>query len=351
MVTGWLKSITATVFLLLLGACAKFDEISTSRLDTIKRRGELQCGISGRIPGFSFLGSDGLYTGLDVDICRALAAAFVGDAEAVSLRQLTAAERFTALQTGEIDILSRNTTTNLSRDAIGGNSLSFAPVVFHDGQGILVRRGSGISKLEDLQGKSICVGSGTTTEQNLSDVLQSRGIAYEPVKYQDVNQVLAGYQQRRCAAITSDRSQLAAAKSALPNKNEHIILREVMSKEPLAPATIGGDQRLADATRWVIHALVAAEEMGITQENIEEKLEEVKQDPRQSKIRRFLGVEGGLGSKLGLPNDFVVRAILATGNYGEIYERNLGVDSNISIPRGLNHTYRNGGLLIAPPFN
>lgn len=337
--------------LLLLMACAEPGGGSGSRLDAIRRRGELQCGISGKIPGFSFLRTDGRYTGLDVDICRALAAAFIGSAEAVSLRQLTAAERFTALQTGEIDILSRNTTANLSRDATGGNGLSFAPVVFHDGQGLLVKRGSGIRQLEDLQGRSICVGSGTTTEQNLNDVLQSRGIVYKPVKYQDVNQVLAGYQRGRCAAITSDRSQLAAAKSALPDKDEHIILNEVMSKEPLAPATVGGEQHLADATRWVIHALIAAEEMGITQGTIEKKLEEAKQDVRQTRLRRFLGVEGGLGKKLGLPDNFVVQAILATGNYGEIYERNLGAGSNVQIPRGPNHIYRNGGLLIAPPFS
>ncbi len=336
--------------LFVLKGCATLGEGGASRLDLIKRRAELRCGVSGKIPGFSFLRRDGTFAGLDVDICRAFAAAFTGNPDQVQYRPLTAPERFTALRTGEIDLLSRNTTYNLSRDAAGGNGLSFAPVVFHDGQGLLVKRNSGISNLNDLEGKTICVGSGTTTEQNLNDAFQSKGIDYQPIKYQDLNQVIAGYLQGRCSAMTSDRSQLAAARSGFNDPDQHVILPEVLSKEPLAPLAAGGDQRLIDAMRWVTYALIAAEELGINQQNIAAKLEEAQHRPELTQLRRFLGVEGDLGQKLGLDNDFVVKVIQATGNYGEIYDRHLGPNSAVPIPRGLNNLHSNGGVLTAPPF-
>ena len=336
--------------LFFLSGCATLGEGGASRLDLIKRRTELRCGVSGKIPGFSFLQRDGSFAGLDVDICRAFAAAFIGSPDQVQYRTLTAPERFTALRTGEIDLLSRNTTFNLSRDAAGGNGVSFAPVVFHDGQGLLIKRNSGITNLNDLKGQTICVGSGTTTEQNLNDAFQARGINYKPVKYQDLNQVIAGYLQERCSAMTSDRSQLAAARSGFSNPNQHVILPEILSKEPLAPLSAGGDQRLADAMRWVIYALFAAEEFGITQQNIEGKLEEAQRRPELTQIRRFLGIEGDLGQKLGLNNDFIVNVIKAVGNYGEIYDRHLGPKSAVPIPRGLNNLYSNGGVLTSPPF-
>lgn len=338
------------VLLIGLQACATLGEGGASRLDLVRQRGELRCGVSGKIPGFSFLDREGRYAGLDVDMCKAFAAAFVGDSNKVEYRPLTAPERFTALRTGEIDLLSRNTTFNLSRDASGGNGVTFAPVVFHDGQGLLVRRDSGIKRLEDLRNQTICVGSGTTTEQNLNDVFQVKGIPYKPVKYQDLNQLVAGYLQNRCAAMTSDRSQLASARSSFEQPSHHQILPEVLSKEPLAPLSSGGDQRLADAMRWVVYALVTAEEMGITQTNVDAKLQEAINDPSKTALRRFLGVEGELGSKLGLPNDFVVSVLKATGNYGEIYNRHLGPQSAVPIPRGLNQLHRDGGVLIAPPF-
>ena len=336
---------------LLCSGCASIDKGDNSRLDLIKKRGQLHCGVSGKIPGFSFLSGDGGYEGLDIDICRAMAAAFVGDASKVQYRPLTATERFTALKSGEIDLLSRNTTFNLSRDAAGGNGLTFAPVVFHDGQGLMVKRSSGIKNLQDLKAANICVGSGTTTEQNLNDAFQERKLSYTPINYQDLNQVIAGYLQGRCAAMTSDRSQLAAARSSFPDPDQHIILDVVLSKEPLAPASVGGDQRLGDAMRWVVFALIAAEEFDITQENIDSKLQQAKANPQLSSLRRFLGVDAGLGQKLGLADDFVVKVIRATGNYGEIYNRHLGPNSSVTIPRGLNSSYRKGGLLISPPFN
>ena len=335
----------------LLAGCATTNQDSSSRLNLIKNRNELICGVSGKIPGFSFLRSDGSYEGLDIDICKAFAAAIIGDSRKIQYRPLTAAERFTAIKTGEIDLLSRNTTFTLSRDSSGGNGLTFAPVVFHDGQGLMVKKGSKINTIKDLANKSICLGSGTTTEQNINDAFESDSLPYTPIKYQDLNQVVAGYLQGRCSAMTSDRSQLAAARSSFKNPKDHIILDDVLSKEPLAPASDGQDQRLADAMRWVVFSLISAEEQGITKANIAAKLELAKSNPKLKPLRRFLGIDGGLGEKIGLSNDFVVKVISSTGNYGEIYERHLGENSEVPIPRGQNELYYKGGKHISPPFN
>ena len=346
------KLLSGIAFLsLLITGCSNSYQKDTSRLDLIKKRGELICGVSGKIPGFSFLGINGEYKGLDVDICKSFAAGILGDSNKIQYRPLTAAERFTAIKTGEIDILSRNTTFTLSRDSSGGNGLSFAPVVFYDGQGLMVKKESNISNIEDLQNKSICVGSGTTTEQNINDVFESKSLPYTPIKYQDLNQVIAGYLQGRCSAMTSDRSQLAAARSGFKNPEEHIILKNVLSKEPLSPASDGADNKLADALRWIIFTLITAEEEGITKANIDEKVKLAKNNPQLKSLRRFLGIDGGLGEKIGLRNDFTINVIKATGNYGEIYERNLGEDSDVPIPRELNQLFKNGGLHFSPPFN
>ncbi len=346
------KLLSGIAFLsLLITGCSNSYQKDISRLDLIKKRGELICGVSGKIPGFSFLGINGEYKGLDVDICKSFAAGILGDSNKIQYRPLTAAERFTAIKTGEIDILSRNTTFTLSRDSSGGNGLSFSPVIFYDGQGLMVKKESNISDIEDLQNKSICVGSGTTTEQNINDVFESKSLPYTPIKYQDLNQVIAGYLQGRCSAMTSDRSQLAAARSGFKNPEEHIILKNVLSKEPLSPASDGADNKLSDALRWIIFTLITAEEEGITKANINEKVKLAKNNPELKSLRRFLGVDGGLGEKLGLRNDFTINVIKATGNYGEIYERNLGEDSDVPIPRGLNQLFKNGGLHFSPPFN
>tara|TARA_Y100001978_G_C23646213_1_gene410916 strand:- start:12 stop:1070 length:1059 start_codon:yes stop_codon:yes gene_type:complete len=336
---------------ILLFSCASPNQSNNSRLDLIKKRNELVCGVSGKIPGFSFLDSNGRYRGLDIDICRAFAAGIIGDPEKIQYRPLTAAERFTAIKTGEIDLLSRNTTFNLSRDSLGGNGLTFSPVIFYDGQGLMVKKNSGVNNIKDLANKSICVGSGTTTEQNINDAFESKNLPYTPIKYQDLNQVVSGYLQGRCAAMTSDRSQLAAARSGFKEPKNHIILDEILSKEPLSPASDGSDQKLADAMRWIIYALIEAEEKGITKENINQKVEMAKNNVQLKALRRFLGIDGNLGDKIGLDNDFVVNVIRATGNYGEIYMNNLGEDSDVTIPRGLNSIYQNGGLHISPPFN
>ena len=338
-------------FGLLLSGCASNKQENISRLSLIQKRDELICGVSGKIPGFSFIERDGNFKGLDVDICKAFAASIIGDSEKIQFRPLTAAERFLAIKTGDIDLLSRNTTFTLSRDSSGGNGLTFAPVVFYDGQGLMVNKESGIDSIQGLANKSICVGSGTTTEQNINDTFESLSLPYIPIKYQDLNQVVAGYLQGRCQAMTSDRSQLAAARSGFKNAKDHIILDDVLSKEPLAPASDGSEQKLADAMRWTVFALIAAEEKGITQSNVVDKVELAKNNPQLKSLRRFLGIDGGLGEKIGLRNDFVVKVIKATGNYGEIYDRNLGKDSDVTIPRGLNEIYSKGGLHISPPFN
>ena len=346
------KLLSGIAFLsLLITGCSNSYQKDSSRLDLIKERGELICGVSGKIPGFSFLGIDGEYKGLDVDICKSFAAGILGDSNKIQYRPLTAAERFTAIKTGEIDILSRNTTFTLSRDSSGGNGLSFAPVVFYDGQGLMTKKESNIKSIEDLENKSICVGSGTTTEQNINDVFESKSLQYTPIKYQDLNQVIAGYLQGRCSAMTSDRSQLAAARSGFKNPEDHIILENILSKEPLSPASDGTDNKLADALRWIIFTLITAEEEGITKENIDEKVKLAKNNPQLKSLRRFLGIDGGLGEKIGLSNDFTVNVIKASGNYGEIYERNLGKDSNVPISRELNELFKNGGLHFSPPFN
>ncbi|TGG87718.1 MAG: amino acid ABC transporter substrate-binding protein [Aphanocapsa feldmannii 288cV] len=346
-----LKRLAAVSLVSLLGACAGGAPESMSRLDTVKERGELQCGVSGKLPGFSFLRTDGSYDGIDVDICRAVAAVVLGDSSAVDYRQLSAPERFTALRSGEIDLLSRNTTATLSRDSEGGNGLTFAPVVFYDGQGLMVRADSGIATMEDLEGRTVCVGSGTTTERNLSDAFLAAGVNYNALKFQEKDQVASAYLQGRCESITSDRSGLASMRSGFDDPSAHRILNAVLSKEPLAPATVAGDPRWSDAVRWTIYGLIAAEEFGISSANIQAMVNAAAADPNQAAMRRFLGVDGGLGTKLGLPDDFVVRAVSAVGNYGEIYDRHLGPGSDVPIPRDLNSGYRDGGLHYAPPFN
>ncbi|MBF2025923.1 MAG: amino acid ABC transporter substrate-binding protein [Oscillatoriales cyanobacterium C42_A2020_001] len=313
------------------------------RLATVLNRGTLICGVSGELPGFSFVGQDGKYSGLDVDVCRAIAAALFDNPEAVEYRNLNAKERFTAVQTGEVDILSRNTTWTTSRDTSVG--LEFAPVVFHDGQGIMVKQASNIKTLADLKNKSICIQIGTTTEQNLTDQMQKRGIPYKPVVFEDVNTTFATYAEGRCDGVTADRSQLISRRTTLPNPADHIILAEPLSKEPLAPAIAGGDSAWADVVRWTVFTLFEAEELEITSRNLAQFTS--SKDPE---VRRFLGLEGDLGKGMGIPNDFAARIVKHVGNYGEVYNRNLGPQTKLNLPRGQNNLWTKGGLLFSPPF-
>jgi general L-amino acid transport system substrate-binding protein len=315
-----------------------------SRLDIVKERGELICGVNGQLPGFSFVDSAGAYSGFDVDFCKAIAAAVLGDAEAVQYRPLTTADRFTAVQTGEVDILLRNTTYTLQRDA-SGVGMEFMPVTFYDGQGMMVRADSNIATLEDMDGATVCVLSGTTTELNLADNFRSLGLEFTPVVLEDADRAYAAYDEGRCDGVTSDKSQLASRRTTLSAPDDHIVLDVTMSKEPLAGAVLQGDPAWADAVRWVIYGLIEAEEFGITSANSGEMA--ASENPS---IQRLMGVSGDMGTLLALDNDFLVRAIAAVGNYGEIYERNLGSGTPLNLARAQNDQYTNGGLIYAPPF-
>jgi general L-amino acid transport system substrate-binding protein len=315
---------------------------SSSRLDTIKQRGNLICGVNGEVPGFSFVDENGKYSGLDVDICRAIAAALFDDPEKVEYRKLSAQERFPAVQSGEVDVLSRNTTWTISRDTTNG--MEFAPTIFYDGQGIMVTKGSGVTQLKELAGKSICVLAGTTTEQNLADQMRKIGVEdYNPVVSDDVDTLYAAYQEGRCEGVTADRSQLVARRSILPNSNDNVILDVVLSKEPLGPAVKNNDSAWFDAVKWITFSLIQAEEFGMTSQNL--PTFENSQDPN---VRRFLGLDDKLGEGMGLPNDFAARIVNHVGNYGEIYDRNIG--KPLGLDRGPNKLWTEGGLLYSPPF-
>lgn len=314
------------------------------RLQTVLDRGKLICGVHGTFNGFGFVDSAGNWSGFDVDFCHAWAAALFNDANAVEFRGLSAQERFTALQSGEVDVLSRNSTWTFSRDAELG--LTFGPVTFYDGQAIMARKadvGDASADLTALEGANVCVQSGTTTELNLADQFRAAGVSYTPVVFDEQNAAFQAYDEGRCDAVTSDRSQLATqGQAVLKNFADHVILNLVMSKEPLGPAVVQGDEKWGDFVRWVVYGMIQAEESGITSENVDTFL--TSEDPV---IRRLLGVEGELGSKLGLSNDFIYRAIKLVGNYGEVFERNLGP---FNLERGQNALWTNGGLIYAIPF-
>jgi general L-amino acid transport system substrate-binding protein len=315
-----------------------------SRLQTVIDRDRLICGVHGSLPGFGAVDSAGVYGGFDVDFCKAVAAAVLGDATKVEYRPLNAGERFTAVQTGEVDVLFRNSTWTLTRDS-SEVGMEFMPVNFYDGQGMMVRNDSGITSLADMDGATICVQSGTTTELNLTDVFRSQGIDFEPVVFEESDATRDAYDQNRCDGVTTDKSQLVSYITQLTVPDDHMILDVTMSKEPLAGVVAQGDAAWADVVRWTIFGLMNAEEYGITSANIDEMMG--SEDPN---VRRILGVEGDMGAKLGLSNDFMVNALRATGNYGEMYDRNLGPDTPFDLPRGQNALYTDGGIVYAPPF-
>ncbi|MBP3041516.1 amino acid ABC transporter substrate-binding protein [Bacillaceae bacterium Marseille-Q3522] len=314
-----------------------------SMIDKIKDRGELIAGVNDTLPGFGYVDSDGKNAGFDVDFARAVAAGILGDANAIQFRPVSAQERFTAVQTGEVDVLIRNTTWTTIRDSEIG--LAFAPVTFYDGQGVMVRKDSGVNSLEDLEGLTIGVQSGTTTELNLADQMRAHGINYTAQVFDDADAVVAAYEAGSIDAWTTDKSGLVAMQSTLSDPSAHKILTESLSKEPLAPSVKEGDQKFADAVSWIVYATIQAEEFGITSENVDEFLNSDNPD-----ILRLLGKEGNLGSKLGLSDDFAYQVIKQVGNYGEIYDRNLGPDTVFNLERGLNALYTDGGLIYAMPF-
>lgn len=313
------------------------------KLDAIVKRGQLICGVNTGLAGFSLADSAGRWVGLDVDVCKAIAAALLGDANKVRYVPLNTQQRFTALQAGEIDILSRNTTWTLSRDTEQG--LTFTGVVYYDGQGFMVPKKLGVKSAKELSGATVCVQPGTTTELNLADYFRSNGMQFKPVVIENLQEVNSAFFSGRCDALTTDASGLAAVLSKdAPNKGQdHIILPELISKEPLGPAVAQGDEQWADIVKWTVFALLEAEEYGITQANVDK----IAKETTNPNIARMLGKTPGLGKAIGLPENWVVRAVKTTGNYGEMWERNI---KPLNLPRGLNNLWNKGGLMYAPPI-
>ncbi|EKV26951.1 Glutamate Aspartate periplasmic binding protein precursor GltI [Caenispirillum salinarum AK4] len=312
--------------------------------DAVKERGELVCGVHTGLAGFSAPDEQGNWSGLDVDVCRAVAAAVFGDSEKVKYVPLSAQQRLTALQAGEVDVLARNTTHTLTRDT--ANGLNFLPVNYYDGQGFMVRKDLGVDSARQLDGATVCVQTGTTTELNLADYFRANNMQLNPLTIEAFEEVNAAYASGRCDALTSDTSQLAAIRANdLPNPDDHVILPELISKEPLAPAVRHGDDQWFDAVKWVLHAMVDAEEMGITSENVDQ----VKAETDNPNVKRLLGATPGMGEALGLPNEWAYNVISQVGNYGQSFERNVGQDSPLNLERGLNALWTDGGLQYAPP--
>ena len=313
-----------------------------STLDAVKKKGFIQCGINSGVPGFSSANDKGEWSGLDVDFCKAVAAALFGDASKVKYTSLTAKERFTALQSGEIDLLSRNTTWTLTRDSNLG--LSFTGVNYYDGQGFLVN--NGVKSAKELDGASVCIQAGTTTELNLSDYFRANNMKYEPITYDKVEENIKGFEEGRCDVLTSDQSQLYALRLQLKEPEKAIVLPEVISKEPLGPSVRQGDEDWFKIVRWSLFAMIEAEELGLTSANIDEK----KASPDPS-VKRFIGAEEGVGGQgLKLANEWAYNIVKQVGNYGESFERNVGSGSPLKIERGLNALWNKGGLQYAPPI-
>lgn len=316
---------------------------SATTLEDVKAKGSIQCGVSQGLPGFSNTDDAGAWTGLDVDYCRAMAAAVLGDADAVKYTPLSAKERFTALQSGEIDVLSRNTTWTMGRDTALG--LNFAGVTYYDGQGFMVRKDLGISSALELSGASVCTNTGTTTELNVADYFRANNMPYEIVAFEKADEVVQAYDAGRCDVYTTDASGLYAQRLKLTNPDEHMVLPEIISKEPLGPVVRQGDDQWFNIAKWTYFALLNAEELGVTQANVEEM-----KGSDNPAIKRLLGVEGSFGEAIGLDNEWAARVIGAVGNYGEVFDNNVGPDTPLGISRGLNALWSDGGIQYAPPI-
>jgi general L-amino acid transport system substrate-binding protein len=318
--------------------------VTGNTLQTVQDRGTLKCGGNQSVPGFGYINPDtNEFEGFDIDYCKVVAAAVLGDASAFEIRPTTANERFPVLQTGEVDVLIRNTTWTISRDTDLG--FDFAPTTFYDGQGMMVRKADGIESLEDLEGGTICVQSGTTTEKNLTDVFRAMNVEFTPVVFDNADSTREAYDQGQCDGFTTDKSGLVSQQILLANPDEHIILDETMSKEPLGPLVRHGDDNWFDIVKWAVNCTFQAEELGITSANVDDFLG--SDDPV---VQNLLGEAGDLGVAMGLAPDFCYQIIKQVGNYGEIYERNLGPDTPFDLPRGLNNLWTNGGLIYSPPF-
>ena len=318
---------------------------AAATLDDVKARGKLNCGVTTGLVGFAAPDANGVWEGFDVAICRAVAAAVLGDGNAVEFVPTTGKTRFTALASGEIDLLARNTTWTFSRDT--DLKFDFVGVNYYEGQGFLVPKSLGVSSAKELDGATVCIQTGTTTELNLADFFRANNISYEPVPIETNAEGQQQYLAGACDTYTTDASGLASTRAAFENPGDHVILPEIISKEPLGPLVRHGDNDWGDIVRWTFYALVAAEEMGITSANIGELSAAAGANPE---INRILGTEGELGAMIGLDNDWAKRAISVGGNYGEIFEKNIGEKTPIGLARGLNAQWTQGGIMYAPPF-
>ena len=312
-------------------------------LDDVKKKGFVQCGVSQGLKGFSSPDDKGNWTGIDVDFCKGVAAAVFGDQTKIKFTPLSAKERFTALQSGEIDVLSRNTTWALSRDTSLG--FDFRAVTYYDGQGFMVRKNSGLKSALELDGATVCVLLGTSTNLTLADYFRANKMKYESVTFEKDDEVLAAYESGRCDAYTSDRSGLYGNRLALKKPDDNFVLPEIISKEPLGAVVRHGDNQWGDIVSWTLYAMVNAEELGVDSKNVQARLE----DPNPE-IRRLLGKEGSFGEAMGLSNEWAYHVISQVGNYAEIYERNVGMGSPLGIPRGINALWKQGGIVYAPPI-
>ncbi|MBX2884281.1 MAG: amino acid ABC transporter substrate-binding protein [Granulosicoccus sp.] len=314
-------------------------------LEDVQARGEMNCVVTTGLTGFAAPNADGKWEGFDVDFCRAVAAAVLGDSSKVKFVPSTGKTRFTLLNSGEGDILFRNTTETMSRDA--DLKLSFLPVNYYDGQGFMVNKALGVASAKDLDGASVCIQTGTTTELNLADFFRSNGISYEPVPIETNEEARTNYLAGRCDVYTTDASGLAATRATFENPGDHVLLPEIISKEPLAGAVRHGDDAWFDIAKWVVLALIDAEELGVTAANVAEMAAAAGNNPS---INRLLGTEGDMGAMIGLDKQWAVRAIAAGGNYGEIFDRNIGPSTSIALERGLNALWKDGGILYSAPI-
>lgn len=332
-----------TAFLAAASVVAIATSASAGTLDDVKAKGSLQCGVSQGLPGFSNPDEQGNWTGIDVDVCRAVAAAIFGDASKVKFTPLSAKERFTALQSGEVDMLSRNTTWTLVRDTALG--LNFAGVNYYDGQGFMVRKDLGVKSAKELDGASVCVNIGTTTELNLSDYFRANNMKFKPVVFEKADEVVAAYDAGRCDVYTTDRSGLAAQRIKLKDPNANMILPETISKEPLGPVVRQGDDQWFDLVKWSLFAMVDAEELGVTSANVDQM-----KSSDNPNIKRLLGTEGDMGKNLGVGDAWAYNIVKQVGNYGESYDRYVGPKTSLGLERGLNALWKDGGLQYAMPI-
>lgn len=314
-----------------------------STLDAVKQRGQLVCGVNVSLPGFSAADDNGVWTGLDVDYCKAIAVAVLGDPSKTRYVPTTTKERFTALQSGALDVLTRNTTWTMSRDSSLG--LAFAGVNYYDGQGFMVKKSAGVKSAKELDGATVCVQAGTTTELNLADFFRANKLQYKPLVFEKADEALRAYRADRCDSYTTDISGLASVRLQMASPEDHVILSDVISKEPLGPAVRQDDFQWFTIVKWVHFALLNAEELGVTKANADQML-----GSANPKIRRLLGKEGDFGKGIGLDNEWAYRVIKQLGNYGEIFDRNVGAGSRLKIERGLNRLWTKGGIQYAPPI-